>query len=95
MGVKYAKADRCCMFCFVNHFVETPNSDIFAYTFQSNEYADSRHLCEASGRRHGGGVCAFPYGLMDSISTKPKHPAPKRPLSCQEWAEVHLGSSYS
>ena len=69
MGVKDAKADRCCMFCFLNLFVETPKSEIFAYTFQSNEYADSRHLCEASGRRHGGGACAFPYGLMDSIST--------------------------
>ena len=64
MGVEDAKADRCCMFYFLNLFLETPKCEIFAYTFQSNEYADSRHLCEASGRRHGGGACAFPYGLM-------------------------------
>lgn len=31
MGVKDAKADRCCMFCFLNLFVETPKSEIFAY----------------------------------------------------------------
>ena len=38
----------------------------------------------------------FPWRIAfeSSTSTKPKHQAAKHPPSCQEWAEVHLGSSY-
>lgn len=65
MGVKDAKADRCCMFCFLNLFVETPKSEIFAYTFQSNEYCWFQALVwsfrKASRRRS---LCfpLWPYG---------------------------------